>query len=255
MTETTACGCVGHPGDKVIGHVGPPVPHCEVVLEDVPSMNYTSNDKPYPRGELLLRGGMRLREYYKDKGKTDEAIDKDGWLHTGDVAQIDEEGRVYIIDRVKNIFKLSQGEYVAAERLEAMYASCHLVGQIFVHGDSTQSYLVSVVGVDPVNFAAFVSAIIQKEVQPTDVAAYFSDAKVRKAVITELERIAIRRKLAGFEKVKNVHLALEPFNMENDTLTPSFKLKRANALQLFRKEIDKMYVETGSMVQPLLSKL
>jgi long-chain acyl-CoA synthetase len=61
MTETSAIGCVGHPGDKVIGHVGPPVPHCEIVLEDVASMNYTSNDKPYPRGELLIRGGMRLR--------------------------------------------------------------------------------------------------------------------------------------------------------------------------------------------------
>jgi long-chain acyl-CoA synthetase len=61
MTETASTGCVGHPCDKVVGHVGPPVPHCEIVLEDVPSMNYTSNDKPYPRGELLLRGGMRLR--------------------------------------------------------------------------------------------------------------------------------------------------------------------------------------------------
>lgn len=61
MTETTACGTVAHPGDKVIGHVGPPIPFCEVALEDVPSMNYTSNDKPFPRGELLIRGGMRLK--------------------------------------------------------------------------------------------------------------------------------------------------------------------------------------------------
>jgi long-chain acyl-CoA synthetase len=251
MTETTSSGCVGHPGDKVVGHVGPPVPNCEIVLEDVPSMNYTSQDKPFPRGELLIRGGMRLREYYKEKGKTDEAIDKDGWLHTGDVAQIDNEGRVYIIDRVKNIFKLSQGEYVAAERLEAMYASCNLVAQIFVHGDSTQSYLVAVVGVDPVNFANFISAIVQKEVQPADVPAHFNDTRIRKAVVAELDQVAKQRGLAGFEKVKNVHLTLEPFSVENDCLTPSFKLKRPNALQTFRKEIDKLYAETGSLIQPL----
>eukprot|EP00026_Physarum_polycephalum_P003342 Phypoly_transcript_03352.p1 GENE.Phypoly_transcript_03352~~Phypoly_transcript_03352.p1 ORF type:complete len:670 (+),score=80.49 Phypoly_transcript_03352:232-2241(+) len=255
MTETTSIGCVGHPRDKVIGHVGPPAPHCEIVLEDVPSMNYTSDDKPYPRGELLLRGGMRLREYYKEPGKTEEAIDKGGWLHTGDVAQIDEEGRVYIIDRVKNIFKLSQGEYIAAERLESMYSSCDLVAQIFVHGDSTQSYLVAVVGVDPANFANFISPILQKDIKAYEISHYFSDPEIRKAVVHELERIAVQRELAGFEKVKNVHLAYEPFSIENDTLTPSFKLKRPNALKLFRKEIDKLYAETGSLVQPLLAKL
>ena len=95
MYETTA------------GHVGGPGVGVEYKLEDLPELNYTRNSKPYPAGEICIRGPSIFRGYFKNKQLTDEAIDKDGWLHTGDVGAIAEQNKLKIIDRVKNIFKLS----------------------------------------------------------------------------------------------------------------------------------------------------
>ena len=145
QTESTAGLSLTDIYDTQSGHVGVPFPTCEVKLVDVPSMNYTSNDKPYPRGEICCRGHNVFKEYFKEPEKTREAIDEDGWLHTGDVGMWDNKGRLVVIDRVKNIFKLAQGEYIAPERIENVYAKHDAVAQAFVHGDSLQSALVGVI--------------------------------------------------------------------------------------------------------------
>uniref|UniRef100_A0A0E0RDP3 Long-chain-fatty-acid--CoA ligase n=1 Tax=Oryza rufipogon TaxID=4529 RepID=A0A0E0RDP3_ORYRU len=85
MTETSCIISAMNIGDRLIGHVGSPNPSCEIKLVDVPEMNYTSEDEPYPRGEICVRGPTIFCGYYKDEIQTREAVDEDGWLHTGDI--------------------------------------------------------------------------------------------------------------------------------------------------------------------------
>lgn len=152
QTEGTACSSISHPDDiTTVGHVGGPSGATEIVLVDVPEMGYRHTDrehrgKPcFGRGEICVRGPTIFKGYYKDEDNTREAIDGEGWLHSGDIGMWREDGTLQIIDRKKNIFKLAQGEYVAPEKIENVLCRSILIGQVFVYGDSLQSYLVAVV--------------------------------------------------------------------------------------------------------------
>ncbi|KAI0637080.1 acetyl-CoA synthetase-like protein [Trametes polyzona] len=226
------------------GTVGSPLPNAELKLVDVPSMGYSAEDKPYPRGEICMRGGQRFTCYYKDPKKTAETIDEEGWLHTGDVGLLDDCLRLKIIDRVKNIMKLAQGEYVALENVENVYSGSPLVAQLYVHGDSLQSYLVAVVVPDPVQFAALVSRVRGKSVSPSDVPALAEatkDPQVAAAVLAELTKQAKKRGLKGFEQVRRIHLTLEALTTENGCLTPTLKIRRKETYEYFKSALDGLY--------------
>ncbi|KAJ4467458.1 long-chain-fatty-acid-CoA ligase [Lentinula edodes] len=226
------------------GTVGPPQSVTEIKLIDVPSMNYTSEDKPRPRGELCARGENIMKKYHKDEKNTQEAVDEEGWLHTGDVAEIDDFGRVRIIDRVKNIMKLAQGEYVAVEKIENTYSSSAAVAQLFVHGDSLQSYLVGVVIPDPLHLSAIASRLSSSKVTPDDVKSLGEACKqpeVVKEFVNILDKEAKKGGLKGFETLKRIHLSLDPFSVEDGTLTPTFKIKRKDAYEKFKAELDALY--------------
>ena len=137
MTETSCTISLTNFADMTSGHVGSPIPCCEVKLVDIPEMNYYATDHPYPRflhvaprilsivcecrGEVCVRGPLLFAGYHKDDVQTAEVIDAAGWFHTGDVGCWLPKGRLKIIDRRKNLFKLAQGEYIAPEKIENIY--------------------------------------------------------------------------------------------------------------------------------------
>ncbi|KAG2997690.1 hypothetical protein PC118_g1713 [Phytophthora cactorum] len=122
-------------------HVGIPVAGAEICLEDVPYKHYSTRDTPCTRGEILTRSGHVFKGYYKQPELTNEVLDAAGWFHTGDIGQWNPDGTLMVIDRKKNICKLSQGEYVSPERVEGVYGQSPFVAQVFVLGDSFQNYL------------------------------------------------------------------------------------------------------------------
>lgn len=225
LTETYAVSLFQLQGDLSPGNCGAVAPCVEMCFLDVPDMEYLSSDKPFPRGEILIRGPSVFKEYYKNPEETAKAFTEDGWFKTGDIGTIDELGRFKIIDRRKNVLKLAQGEYVSPERIENVYmANCPWISAAFVHGDSTQAFLVMIGAVMPDAFAVFAGKILGKTIGATDYPAIMAAAaneKVRKEAIKELDKIGKKSKFNNYERVRNIVLMLEPFTIDNELLTPT----------------------------------
>jgi long-chain acyl-CoA synthetase len=250
MTETYAVGTVGMPGDFSTGNIGGPCPSVELCIESVPDYEYTVEDKPNPRGELLMRGPIIFQEYFRNPEETAKTIEADGWFHTGDIVEVDSLGRFKIIDRKKNVLKLAQGEYISPERIENVYmGSTNLLATAFVHGEGKESCLVAIFGVDPVQFAPYASKILKTTVPAEDTEAVrqaANDPRVKGAFLKLLDKIGKDHKFNSFEKIKNCYLDVEPFTIENEMLTPTLKLKRPQTARAFRAHIDRMYEEIAA---------
>ena len=185
LTETSAGSCVTLPNDPIAGHVGGPIPSLRIRLRDVPAMEYYSTDKPYPRGELCMKGPSVFKGYFCRPDKTAEAFDHDGWFCSGDVAKIFENGSIKIIDRSKNIFKLSQGEYIAPEKLENIFVLSPFIEQSFVYGDSLKNCCVVIVYADTKEIEKF----LQKH-KITDKQSVYENADFKKLILDDMIRLA-----------------------------------------------------------------
>ncbi|KAH0468276.1 hypothetical protein IEQ34_003309 [Dendrobium chrysotoxum] len=230
LTESCA-GCFTSIANvfPMIGSVGVPVPTIEARLESVPEMGYDALSVT-PRGEICLRGTTLFSGYHKRQDLTNEAI-VNGWFHTGDIGEWQPNGAMKIIDRKKNIFKLSQGEYVSVENIESAYCQCPLVASIWVYGSSFESFLVAV--------AIPEQKALEEWAETNQVTAgSFEDLckhkKARKYILNELNNTGKRQQLKGFELLKAVHLEPKPFDMERDLITPTFKFKRVQLLKYYK---------------------
>ncbi|KAK3110626.1 medium-chain fatty acid-CoA ligase faa2 [Teratosphaeriaceae sp. CCFEE 6253] len=250
LTETYAVAAAQIEGDFSTGSTGAAAVTSELCLMDVPDMEYLTTDQPHPRGELLVRGPTVFKEYYKNEAETAKAFTPDGWFRTGDIVMIDERGRFRIVDRVKNVLKLAQGEYISPERIENVYlGNLPWLAQAYVHGDSTESSLVAIFGIQADMFAAFLGKVLGEQVSATDMRALEAAAQgepVRKAVLKELSKTGKKAKFNSYENVRAVRLLAEPFSIENELLTPTLKLKRPQTAKRYRHLIDEMYAEIES---------
>uniref|UniRef100_A0A4W5L5L8 AMP-dependent synthetase/ligase domain-containing protein n=1 Tax=Hucho hucho TaxID=62062 RepID=A0A4W5L5L8_9TELE len=192
----------------------------------------------------VAQGPTVFSGYYKEPEKTAEALDGDGWLRTGDIGVWTTDGRLKLVDRKTNIFKLAQGEYVAAEKIENVLQSSSLVNQAFVYGDSFRSSLVAIIVPDEIALSAL-AASLQLGGSLADWCRHPEvHSSIRKDVSDGYSK---QEGLLGFEMVRAVQLEPMPFSVENGLLTPTFKLKRHDAKALYAKVIDPLYASSGDV--------
>lgn len=236
QTECTAGCSMSLPGDWSAGHVGPPLPCNYIKMVDVPEMNYLAANG---EGEVCVKGPNVFQGYLKDPEKTAEALDKDGWLHTGDIGKWLPNGTLKITDRKKHIFKLAQGEYIAPEKIETVYTLSDPVAQIFVHGDSLQACLVGIVVPDP----DFLPMWLKKKGIEGSYSELCKNKEVKKAILEDLIRLGKEAGLKSFEQVRDIALQPELFSVQNGLLTPTLKAKRTELHNRFREQIDELYAK------------
>ena len=219
MTETSTAATISSPDDFKIGTIGKPFPGCEIKIAD--------------DGEILVKGPNVFQGYYKNEEATRETI-VDGWLHTGDIGEIDSDGFIKITGRKKDIIITAGGKNITPANLENEIKQHPLVSQCVVVGDR-RPYLVALVTLDPEEAVAYA----KEHGLPEDPEQLASDEGVRKAIEAHVEEI--NEKFARVEQVKKIAILPEDLSQENGELTPTLKVKRAVVTSKHEPEIEALY--------------
>lgn len=194
------------------GSVGGPVPCCEIKLVDVPEANYLSTNAK-PQGEIYVRGSSVTKGYFKQEELTKEAITADGWLRTGDVGEWNTDGTLSVIDRIKNLVKLSHGEYIALEKLESVYKTALGVANICVYADSLCNKPVAIV--IPVKQSLETIAKGLSLDQHLSFEDLCKNPAIKSAFLAELHKQAKSAQLKPIEIVADIYLTPEEWTSEN----------------------------------------
>ncbi|KHN80047.1 Long-chain-fatty-acid--CoA ligase 5 [Toxocara canis] len=236
QTECVAACSNGLEADFDAGHVGIPILCNAVKLFDVPELNYYAKDQV---GEVCIRGNNVFKGYYKNEKATEETLDENGWLHSGDIGRWTENGTLKIIDRKKHIFKLQQGEYIAPDKIENVYAHSAFVAQSFIYGESLKTCLVGIIVPDEEELQKLASS--QPDLDGATFEELCRNQTVKKLILADLIKTGKKQGLLPFEQVKDIYVTSERFTMENDLLTPTLKNKRPNLKRHFQTHIQQMY--------------
>jgi long-chain acyl-CoA synthetase len=219
MTETSTAATISTPEEFKVGTIGKPFPGCEIKIAD--------------DGEILVKGPNVFQGYYKNEEATRETI-VDGWLHTGDIGEIDGEGFIKITGRKKDIIITAGGKNITPANLENEIKQHPLVSQCVVVGDR-KPYLVALVTLDPEDAVAYAKEHGLPE-NPEQLAA---NPDVLKAI--EDHVATINQKFARVEQVKKVAILPRDLSQESGELTPTLKVKRAVVASKHEQEIEKLY--------------
>ena len=222
MSETSSCATINPPDGVKIGTCGPPLQGVELKLAD--------------DSELLVRGEIVMKGYRNDPDKTREALDDEGWLHTGDVAEIDDDGYVKIVDRKKELIINAAGKNMSPVNIESRLKTCHpLIGTAVAIGDR-RPYNVALIVLDPDACGAFAEQHGMEDGSP---AALARDERVRAAIGDAVGEA--NSHLSRVEQIKKWCLLETEWQPGGEELTPTMKLKRRPIEQKYADEIERLY--------------
>lgn len=221
MSENTGPATTNLPGRMKIGSVGPPLPGVEV---------RTADD-----GELQMRGGIVTQGYYKLDDKTREAYLPDGWLATGDLARIDEDGFVWIVGRKKEIIITAAGKNIAPAKLETALGNHPIISKACMVGDQ-KKFLSMIIAIDPEEAPGWAEA---HGIPYEDLASFSELPEVQEEVARAVEEA--NQSVARVEQIKKWVIVSDEWSPDSGEITPSLKLKRQVVLDKYASEIDAMY--------------
>uniref|UniRef100_A0AAY5EGH9 long-chain-fatty-acid--CoA ligase n=1 Tax=Electrophorus electricus TaxID=8005 RepID=A0AAY5EGH9_ELEEL len=242
LTETCGAGTISDFSDYTTGRVGAPLICSEIILRDWPEGGYTSQDKPLPRGEILIGGPNVALGYYGSEDQKEGGefwVDEAGqrWFCTGDVGEVHPDGCLQIIDRKKDLVKLQAGEYVSLGKVEAALKKSPLIDNICAYASSNQSYIIGFV--------------VPNQKQLTELAnrngidgkweELCNHAVLEQEVLKSIKEIATTDKLQRFEVPLKVCLSSEVWTPETGLVTDAFKLKRKELQRHYIRDIERMY--------------
>ncbi|KAI3351948.1 hypothetical protein L3Q82_020764 [Scortum barcoo] len=240
LTETCGAGTITEVADISTGRVGAPLLCCEIKLRDWAEGGYTSQDKPNPRGEILIGGPNVTMGYYRSEcNNQDFFMDENGqrWFCTGDVGEIYPDGCLQIVDRKKDLVKLQAGEYVSLGKVESALKNCSLIDNICAYANSDQNYVISFV---VPNQKKMTELAKQRGIVGTW-EELCTHPDMEREVLKEIKEVAVNIKLQRFEIPVKVHLSPEPWTPETGLVTDAFKLKRKELKNHYLYHIERMY--------------
>jgi long-chain acyl-CoA synthetase len=223
LTETSPVIAVNTPTARRIGTVGPVIPGVEVKIA--------------PDGEILSRGPHIMKGYWNNPEATAQAIDPDGWFHTGDIGEIDEDGFLKITDRKKDILINAYGKNIAPQPLEALLKSSPYVGTPVLIGDRRKFLVALIVP----NFEKLEREAATLGVQYQTKDELVNHPQVKSLIQAEIDRF--NANLDRQEKIRRFALLPRDFTIEDDEITPSLKVKRKNIDQKYKHIIDSLYAD------------
>ncbi|SOX53385.1 oxidoreductase [Mycobacterium ahvazicum] len=201
----------------------PPV--IDYKLADVPDLGYFATDRPYPRGELLLKTENMFPGYYKRPEITADVFDAEGYYRTGDVVAEIAPNKVVYVDRRNNVLKLAQGEFVTVAKLEAVFGNSPLIRQIYVYGNSAHPYLLAVV------------------VPTQEALSHYGVDEVKAPIADSLQAVAKEAGLQSYEVPRDFLIETTPFTLENGLLTGIRKLAWPKLKQQYGERLEQRYAE------------
>uniref|UniRef100_A0A8C1V0Q4 long-chain-fatty-acid--CoA ligase n=1 Tax=Cyprinus carpio TaxID=7962 RepID=A0A8C1V0Q4_CYPCA len=242
LTETCGAGTISEFSDYSTGRVGAPLICSEIKLRDWPEGGYTSQDKPHPRGEILIGGPNVAMGYYGSEGEEENDnfwVDEAGqrWFCTGDVGEVHPDGCLQIVDRKKDLVKLQAGEYVSLGKIEAALKNSPLIDNICVYASSDQNYLISFV----VPNQKQLTELAKKNGVEDEWEELCNHTKMEEEVLKVIKEIAVTSKLERFEVPQKIRLSSEAWTPETGLVTDAFKLKRKELKNHYIKDIERLY--------------
>lgn len=237
LTETVANACVLSPDHFEYETAGDITGSVTIKLVDVEELGYFAKNN---QGEVWIRGGSVLSEYYKDPEETSKSLTKDGWFITGDIGEWTPKGQLKIIDRKKNLVKTLNGEYIALEKLESIYRSNQYVQNICVYADQTK---VKPVGIVMPNEQSIVELAMKLDLieDPSELEVALGNKTIINMVLADLIKTGISQGLTGMELLLGIVFFKEEWTPQNGYVTSAQKLQRRKILGAVQNDVDLLY--------------